>query len=1547
MATITAWSNAVRLSLVISLVSFIPLVVLLAGYDTVHGSVPNPSRGFDLMEDHDNARGVWSGGSTMWVVDNADDQLIAYSMATGARLADKDIDLTSANSKPQGIWSDGSIIWVVDWDDTKLYAYNLDSGARMENRDIDLTGSNDGPRGVWGAFGIIMVVDKDDDHVYAYNQTSGQRLTDYEFDLAAGNDNPWGLWGGNNVIWVTDTSDDSVYAYDLVVRTPKPLLNLRLSLENRDPRGVTGNKSLMWVVDDEDKHVYAMRYKDFRHPDDEIDISGVVTPKGIWTDGTTMYVVDTGIGGGPGLVAYNVGDGSRNASKDVDLSHTGYTPMSIWSDGSQVWVQFAEHNSVKVYSLSTGTEISRNFPIILRHENGDAAGIWCDGATMWVSDSGDDKIYAYNFATGLDQTDKDFGLDSKNTDPGQIWGDGETLWVMDATDKHVYAYDLSTGARREGKEFRPVPDNNNLNGAITGHGLRFWVVDTQDDHLYAYGKANTPPSFSANSTALKMHHSLTGHNLIGAVPEVTEVDEGDTLTYSISGTDSSRFTVDSSTGEVYTKSDAGSFTAGAELSIKVSVSDGKNLLDGVSASKDDTVNVTIRVLHNADPEFVTADGSVFTVSENASAGDTVAQLNVTDLDGDTPSYTLTYQNGDAHTPFTISGNQIKIATGESLDYESQDSYQLTLEISDGKDEDGNSDTTTDDSITVEIQVTNADESGEVALGSAQPQVDTAIAASLTDPDGVNLENGNQVNWVVERSTDRDSGTWTEVSDTDASSATFDYTPVTADVGNYLRFAASYWDNESDTTRKTAQVISTNTVLAAPPSNLPPAFNENAPITRSFPEDAEIGANVGLPVLATDPDDDTLRYGYNTVGTSRFQVNSVSGQINMNSNLLLSYERRPTSYIWVLVRDSKDQYGNADTEWDASALVKINITNVEEPGEVELTSDNPQVAVELAASLTDPDGAVTNLTWQWQTAASAQATTWTDITVATSEKYTPVAAAVGKFVRARASYDDGEGTDKQAHGVASHAVLGRAANAAPEFDEGSAATRSLAEDAVSGSWVGDAVTATDPESDTLTYSLASGDNSDRFAVDGATGRLEVASGAILDFETDPLLTVVVQVSDGLDADHNQDAAIDDTITVTVNLTNVDEAGRVLLSSLEPEVDSEITATLNDPDGSVSASGWQWTKSSDDGSTWTDIVGAISATFTPTSDEAEMHLRATVSYTDGEGPGKSASRVSTDAVEPAVTEAIQPDPPGTSTDPQGIDTSLTSLTLAGIPFSFDSDTLYYEVSTPNSDRRTRVTAAPTAESGVSVSIIPSDSRPSSNGHQVDLSVGVNYVVVTVTHDESSELRVYVVQVTREPLALTPEDDCSQYIVDLAPVHCGSTKFADYRIESNGSYSIDWSKWGDVRSSVTGYTVTIEEYMRRTYHKNGQRVSEADLQNVYEGCEFSNDAWACEGPLVDVYHVDGAGQPTQRHTVLSNTQQTELSGTLGFTGVRDAQETFHRWSGDPHDPNNEPTAVTYTTKTSEVDRYRFVPHTADGDLKTKKITITGVAFANPFAP
>ena len=53
---------------------------------------------------------------------------------------------------------------------------------------------------------------------------------------------------------------------------------------------------------------------------------------------------------------------------------------------------------------------------------------------------------------------------------------------------------------------------------------------------------------------------------------------------------------------------------------------------------------------------------------------------------------------------------------------------------------------------------------------------------------------------------------------------------------------------------------------------------------------------------------------------------------------------------------------------------------------------------------------------------------------------------------------------------------------------------------------------------------------------------------------------------------------------------DQAGTVTLAPADPEVGTEVTATLTDPDGGVTGTTWQWASSSDwDGSTgtWTDI------------------------------------------------------------------------------------------------------------------------------------------------------------------------------------------------------------------------------------------------------------------------------------------------------------------------------------------------------------------------
>ena len=58
----------------------------------------------------------------------------------------------------------------------------------------------------------------------------------------------------------------------------------------------------------------------------------------------------------------------------------------------------------------------------------------------------------------------------------------------------------------------------------------------------------------------------------------------------------------------------------------------------------------------------------------------------------------------------------------------------------------------------------------------------------------------------------------------------------------------------------------------------------------------------------------------------------------------------------------------------------------------------------------------------------------------------------------------------------------------------------------------------------------------FDIDSETGQLKTE--AALDFETTPSYTVTVSVSDGMDDYSNADTAEDDTIEVTISVTNID-------------------------------------------------------------------------------------------------------------------------------------------------------------------------------------------------------------------------------------------------------------------------------------------------------------------------------------------------------------------------------------------------------------------------
>ena len=119
----------------------------------------------------------------------------------------------------------------------------------------------------------------------------------------------------------------------------------------------------------------------------------------------------------------------------------------------------------------------------------------------------------------------------------------------------------------------------------------------------------------------------------------------------------------------------------------------------------------------------------------------------------------------------------------------------------------------------------------------------------------------------------------------------------------------------------------------------------------------------------------------------------------------------------------------------------------------------------------------------------------------------------------------------------------------------------------------------------------------------------------DADTGGTYEVTLSASDGTDTV---------TLDVTVTVTNEDEAGTVTLSPVRPRVGTALNATLTDPDRSTSGVAWAWERSTGP-TTWVAIGGADSSSYTPAAADAGYYLRATATYTDGHGSGKSARAV----------------------------------------------------------------------------------------------------------------------------------------------------------------------------------------------------------------------------------------------------------------------------------------------------------------------------------
>ena len=610
---------------------------------------------------------------------------------------------------------------------------------------------------------------------------------------------------------------------------------------------------------------------------------------------------------------------------------------------------------------------------------------------------------------------------------------------------------------------------------------------------------NRAPVFTEGDSTVRIvaENTETGVH-IGDTVAATDPD-GNTLAYTLGGTDATAFEIDSATGQLKTKATLDYETKNA-YSVTIAVSDG---------SLTDTINVTINISNLNDAPMFTEGGSTTRkVAEKTLEGVEIGTAIVaTDADKDTLTYTL---GGTDANIFEVDNTTGQLKTKKTLDFESQFTYKVTLAVSDGK---------LSDTIDVIITVIDIDETvpnrapifteGEsttrTVVENTVAGVNIGIPVAATDADGntltYTLGGTDAASFAIEAATGQLK-----------TKATLDY-----EIKNTYSVTITVSDGSlTDTINVTINVSNVNEA---------PVFIEGDSTTRAVAQDAERGVNIGTPVLATDADDDTLTYTLGGTDAATFDIDSTIGQLN--TKVLLDVETKP--FYTVTVTASDGSFTDIIT-------VTINIADVDENNPpvftegdsttrtvAEKTLDGVEIGTAIVATDADNDTLIYTLG-----GADANIFDIEDTTGQLKTKKTLDFESQSTY-KVTLTVSDGSLSDTIDVTITVTDIDETIPNRAPVFTDGDSTTRSVAENTAADTDIGTAIAATDPDGNTLIYTLG-GTDAASFAIEAATGQLKTKTS--LDYETKDSYTVTVTVGDGNGGT--------DSITVTINITDVDES-----------------------------------------------------------------------------------------------------------------------------------------------------------------------------------------------------------------------------------------------------------------------------------------------------------------------------------------------------------------------------------------------------------------------
>ena len=464
-------------------------------------------------------------------------------------------------------------------------------------------------------------------------------------------------------------------------------------------------------------------------------------------------------------------------------------------------------------------------------------------------------------------------------------------------------------------------------------------------------------------------------------------------------------------------------------------------------------------------------------------------------------------------------------------------------------------------VKVWLTVNNVNEAGMVVFTEGETAFqDEMLVAEVQDPDdhggdmGEPYEGVHIVNWQWSRSEH-------EADDADpfmdiVGATTNTYTPKVSDRGFFLRATARYTDplrtedlpgteiderltpddpntEAVDGSLRVEMATTENAVRVAPGPESAPTFDETGDetgaVTRKVAENTAPGGNVGAPVAAMAANvDEELEYTLEGSDAKYFNISSMAGNMGQ---ITVGGDDPSTTEVTELGTDPELNYDPPDNHRMFSVTVKVEVTG----GEA-----NQKAEVDVVIMVTDVDEEP-KITDEDVDAAPMIAIMYAEI----GEDDAPNTAAVATYVGTDPEGDsiswDLRGADAALFTIDGGVLKFRNA---PDYEN----PRDMDGDLTDGDH-------TDQDGDTIQDD----------EVDDTVTPDAVAGNNVYD--------IVIRAIASRDSGDTGPAETVDT-TVAVTVTDVDEEGEVVISWLQPEVGTEIMASLTDPDGGVVDISWQW-------------------------------------------------------------------------------------------------------------------------------------------------------------------------------------------------------------------------------------------------------------------------------------------------------------------------------------------------------------------------------------